>query len=226
MAPLATRDFFHPSRDADCSYDVIKIYRMQFLDLYRATDRGEIKTSDGRALRLAGDTLITYKCAVRNIYGKYFTHLDSATQLEIRAVLKTHSHTSQKQINCWNNEAQALINNHQIGNMMPFPSAQPSMNSLRASAPMFDYFDTFLAEVKSFYILSRTYQPTTALQRAIEFQRGYFEFFKTYDNFIETNLLQDFINVDLRSIRNFSEYVRIAGEVIDRRGKRFTAPIA
>ena len=105
MASLDLRDFFHPSRDADCSYDVMKIYRMQFPDLYRATDRGEIKTSDGRALRLAGDTLITYKCAVRNIYGKYFTHLDSATQLEIRAVLKTHSHTSQKQINCWDTQS-------------------------------------------------------------------------------------------------------------------------
>lgn len=199
---------------------------MQFPDLYRATDRGEIKSSDGRALILAGDTLITYKCAVRNIYGKYFTYLDLATQLEIRAVLETHSHTSQKRINCWDNQAQALINNHQIGNMMPFPSGRPSINSLRASPPLFDYFDTFLAEVKNFYLSSHTYQPTTALQRAIEFQRGYFEFFQTYDNFIETNLLQGFVDLDLHSIRNFSEYVRIAGEVIDSRGKRFTASIA
>ena len=226
MARLALRDFFHPTREVDCSYDVVKIYRMQFPDLYLATDRGEIKTSDGRALTLAGDTLVTYKCAVRRIYGKYFPYLDSATQLEIRAILETHSHTLRKQIKCWDDKAQALINNHQIGNMMPFPSARLSMNSLRASAPMFDYFDTFLAEVKSFYILSRTYQPTTALQRAIEFQRGYFEFFKNYDNFIEVNLLQDFANVDLRSIQNFAEYVRIAGDIIDRRGERFTAPIA
>ncbi len=225
MTALAFRDFYHPRRDADCSYDVVKIYRAQFPELYWATDREEIKSSDGCALVLAGDTLITYKCAVRKIYGRPINDLDAATKQEIRAVLETYSHTSQKRIKCWEDEAQAIINNHQLGNMMPFPSGRPSMNSLRAVGPLYDYFDAFLAEVKRFYFPSRTDDPPTPLQRAIEFQRGYFEFFRTYDNFIEKNQLQDFVDVDLRSIGNFAEFVRKGNEIIDRRGKRLTASI-
>jgi hypothetical protein len=107
MTALAYRDFYDPVHDADRSNTVIEIYRKRFPDLYHAVERGEIKTSTGIALQLGGDTLITYKCAIRKIYGKHFADLDPRTRLDIRSVLEACSHTSQKRISCWDDKAQA-----------------------------------------------------------------------------------------------------------------------
>lgn len=107
--------------------------------------------------------------------------------------------------------------------MMPFPSGVPSLNSTRAGAGLYDYFDRFLDEVESFYARSSAFRPTTGLQRAIDYHRSYFDFFQTYDKFIEDNLLQDFVGKDLWSMASFQEYVQTANEIIESRGKRFTA---
>jgi len=222
MTDLHLKDFYNPTRDTDSSDEVVILYRSQFPYLYRAVDCKELKTSDGSAVELGGDTLITYKCAIRKIYGKYFPYLDPLTQDDIRLTVKTFSETSEKRIQYWDDETQSIINNHQLGNMMPFPSGRPSVNSLRASAPHYDYFDRLLSEVQSYYASSGTFHPTSGLQRAIGYQRGYFDFFRTYNNFIEDNLLQDFVGKDLWAITNFRDYVELANQIIDSRGKRFT----
>jgi hypothetical protein len=59
MTGLPYVDFFHPARDTDSTPQVVQIYRNQFPDLYRATGRGELKTSTGSAIQLGGETLIT-----------------------------------------------------------------------------------------------------------------------------------------------------------------------
>jgi hypothetical protein len=219
MTALPYLDFFDPVRDADSSPRVLKINRHQFPDLYQATDRGEIRTADGRPVILGGDTLITYRSAVRKIYGKYFGDLDSRTQKEILSALETYSCTSHKQILF--SDGRGVINNHQIGNMMPFPSSIPSMNRLRAGK-LYDYFDRFLQEVENYYGNPTGYRPSSTLQAAIHYQHGYFDFFKTYDQYIEDNLLQDFVSKDLWAITDFREYLQVANDIIDRRGKRFT----
>ena len=248
---LAYVDFFDPRRDTDSTPQVVQIYRHQFPNLYRATDRGELKTSTGSAIQLGGDTLITYKSAIQRIYGKAFRHLDKSTQENIRSALDTNSNTAEKQIQYW--DGRIVINNHQIGNMMPFPSGTPSLNSLRADMVripadhaydyyrslrqrffsnnggkplvtdrLYDYFDRFLAEVKKYYVDPASFRPVSELQVAIYYQRGYFDFFQTCDKFVEDNLLQDFVGKDLWAITGFPEYVRVANEIIDRRGNRFT----
>lgn len=219
MPDLAYKDFFDPVHDPDSSPRVVKIYRNQFPELYQANERGELKTSDGYAVILKGDTLITYKRAIKRIYGKYFGELDQATQDDILSMLGTYSCTSLKQIRF--SDGKGIVNNHQLGNMMPFPSSMPSMNMLRAGT-YYDYFDRFLADVRSYYVNPTGFQPASKLQVAIQRQNGYFDFFKTYDRYIEQNLLQDFVGKDLWSITDFREYVQVANEIIDSRGKRFT----
>ncbi|OIR07837.1 hypothetical protein GALL_101190 [mine drainage metagenome] len=252
MTALHFVDLFDPTRDTDCLPQVVQIYRNQFPDLYRAIDRSELKTSTGSSVTLGGDTLITYRSAIQRIYGKAFRFLDSTTQKDIRSALDTYSNTTEKRIQYWDGEV--VINNHQIGNMMPFPSDTPSLNSLRADVVniptaqrydyyrdlrqqffgdnegkplvterLYDYFDRFLAEVKKYYAESADFRPKSELQLAIYYQRGYFDFFQTYDKFVEYNLLHDFVGKDLWAITDFREYLQVANEIIDSRGKRFTA---
>ena len=253
MTGLPYVDFFDPVRDTDSTPQVVQIYQAQFPNLYRAADRGELKTSTGNAIQLGGETLITYRSAIQRIYGKAFRHLEASTQRDIESVLDANSNTAEKQILCWDGDK--VINNHQIGNMMPFPSGTPSLNSLRADMvkipsghaydyyrtlrqqffdgndgkplvtdKLYDYFDRFLIEVKKYYVASADFRPTSELQVAIYYQRGYFDFFQTYDKFVEDNLLQDFIGKDLWAITDFHEYVQVANEIIDSRGNRFSAP--
>jgi hypothetical protein len=231
MTALPYLDFFDPALDADSSPQVVKIYRKQFPDLYRAAGSGELKTSSGIAIQLGGDTLITYRSAIRRIYGKYFRHLDAPKQREILSILDVYSNTAEKRIQFC--DGLDIVNNHQIGNMMPFPSGMPSLNSLRADvgAPpgadkLFDYFDRFLSEVKSYYAKSADYRPTSKLQAAIYYYCGYFDFFGTYEKFVEDNLLQDFVGKDLWTVTDFREYLQVANDIIDSRGKRFSVSTA
>jgi hypothetical protein len=252
MNALPYVDFFDSARETDNSPQVVQIYRNQFPDLYQATDRRELKTSTGSRVKLGGDTLITYRSAIQRIYGKAYQYLDAPNQRDILSALETYSNTAEKRIQYF--DGGVVINNHQIGNMMPFPSDIPSLNSLRADVvnipvaqaydyyrglrkqffgdnegkPLFterlyDYFDRFLAEVKKYYAESADFHPKSELQVAIYYQRGYFDFFQTYDKFVEDNLLQDFVGKDLWAITDFREYLLMANEIIDSRGKRFTA---
>lgn len=251
MTALAYIDFFDPARDTDSSPKVVQIYRNQFPGLYQATDSAGLKTTRGSPIMLGGDTLITYRSAIQRIYGKAFRFLDVATQKDIRSALEKYSNTAEKQIHYW--DGVNVLNNHQIGNMLPFPSDIPSLNTIRAdvvkipAAPaydyyrdlrqqffegnegkplvterLYDYFDRFLAEVKRYYAESTDFRPKSELQVAIYYLRSYFDFFQTYERFVEDNLLQDFVGKDLWSITDFREYLQVANEIIDSRGKRFT----
>jgi len=82
----------------------------------------------------------------------------------------------------------------------------------------------FLGDVRSNYVNPTGFVPASKLKAAIQYQHGYFDFFKSYDRYIEQNLLQDFVGKDLWGITDFREYVRVANEIIDGRSKRFTVP--
>ena len=223
MTALSYVDFFDRDHDADSSPRVVNLFKHQFPDLYQATNRGEIKTADRRQMVLGGDTLITYRSAVKKIYGKYFSELDTSTMKDILSALEVYSVTAYKKIQF--SDGKGVVNNHQIGNMMPFPSSLPSMNTLRAGK-YYDYFDRFLNHVKGYYDNPTGFLPSSKLQEAIYYQHGYFDFFKTYDNYIERNFLQDFVGKDLWGIADFREYLRVANEIIDSRGKRFTIQLS
>lgn len=249
MINLAYVDFYDPSRDTDASHRVVEIYRSQFPALYQSAERGVIQTSAGERVCLAGDTLITYRSAITRIYGKPFRYLLPQVQTEIMEMLASVSLTPKKQVTY--KQANQVINNHQIGNMMPFPSGTPSVNSFRADVVrdpgpafserermlcrgprtsgaatpaggrLYDYFDRFLSEVEKYYAKRDGFRPDSALQVAINYQRGYFDFFQTFGNYIEGNLLQDFAGVDLWVVTDFQEYLQLANKLIDQRGSRF-----
>ena len=219
MTVLSYVDFYDRNYDSDSSSRVVNIYRRQFPGLYLAADRREIGTADGRPMVLGGDTLITYRSAIKKIYGRYFGELNASIRKDILSALELYSFTSCKYIQFF--DGVNIINNHQIGNMMPFPSSIPSMNTLRASM-YYDYFDRFLDEVKNYYCNSSDYLPASKLQEAICYQRAYFDFFRTYDQYIEGNFLQDFVGKDLWAIADFREYLQVANDIIDSRSKRFT----
>ena len=221
----AFHDFYHPTRDPDCSTAVVKLYRHNFPALYAAVDQGEIRTASGDCLILKGDTLFTWHSAIRKFHGQYFPALDGGTQNKILAELRKYSDTAQKKIRFTNENEKGIVNNHQLGNMMPFPSSLPSMNTLRAGQ-FHDYFDRFLHEVRDYYDHRDCYRQETGLQRAIWHQHGYFDFFGSYTQYIRCNLLQDLDGVDLWGITDFTEYLRIANYIIDRRGKRHRGPPA
>jgi hypothetical protein len=226
MTGLPYVDFFDPARDTDSTPQVVQIYRHQFPDLYRATDRGELKTSTGSAIQLGGETLITYRSAIQRIYGKAFRYLDASTQRDIESALGTNSNTAEKRIQCWDGRDVVKI---------PAGQAYDYYRTLRqqffggnegkplVTERLYDYFDRFLAEVKKYYAAPADFRPTSELQVAIYYQRGYFDFFQTYDKFIKDNLLQDFVGKDLWAIANFREYLQVANEIIDSRGRRFSA---
>lgn len=245
MTELAYIDFYDPKRDTDSTRRVVEIYRAQLPGLYGAAERGDIRTLKKEKTYLGGETLITYRSAIRRLFGKSFQYLVPTVQEEILAALESVSITSKKNVMCWDAKQRLVINNHQIGNMMPFPSGVPSINSFRADVikdpgpgftererslcrsrqtgsegRLFDYFDRFLCEVERYYGHREGFEPVTALQVAIRYQHGYFDFFQTFDNYIEANLLQDFVGVSLWSIDNFQDYLETANRIIDERGAR------
>ena len=255
MIDLASIDFYNPLRDTDASPRVVEIYRAQFPGLYEATERGDVMTSAGERVHLSGETLITYRSAINRLYGKSFRYLLPQVQNEVLGILASSSVTPRKQVMYW--DGSQVVNNHQIGNMMPFPSGTPSINSFRADmirdpgpgfsererllcrkvwsgaagetgagVKFYDYFDKFLLEVEKYYSARNDFRADSALQVAIHYQRGYFDFFRTYANFIESNLLQDFAGVDLWAITDFESYVQAANKIIDDRGARLTVPEA
>jgi len=225
MQNLASHDFYDPSGkngDTDRSPKVVRIFEHNFPSLYFAMREHRIKTSTGTEFVLGGDTLITYKLAIQKLWGTLYWRLPIDTQKSIQSTLHRYSWTDKKQILSF--DGKEIVNNHQIGNMMPFPSGMPSMNMQRAQAGNYDYFDRFLHVVERYYAKGCSIEPVSELQKAICHQKGYFEFFGSYNNFIEYNLLQDFAGQDLWGITDFDEYVFRANSIIDQRGLRFTDP--
>ena len=82
-------------------------------------------------------------------------------------------------------------------------------------------YDRFLEEIKNYYVDSENYHPKSELQIAIYYQKEYFDFYQTYEKFLEDNLLQDFVGHSLWEITDFCEYVQVVNEIIDKRGMRF-----
>lgn len=180
----------------------------------------------------AGDTLNTYRTAIKKFYGKYYPALDKSTQKEILEIIKENTFSDEDMIfeldyiSDSGNPCKKICNNYQLGNFGIFPKLG-GINPLRAKVPYNDYFDNILALLRKFY--DDELDSETELEKAIHKNSDYFNQFSDIDDFIDKNYLIDFLGRDseenvgilgLSEAQDFEQYVEAVTSIIDKRGCR------
>ncbi|URZ87642.1 DUF6994 family protein [Floricoccus penangensis] len=180
----------------------------------------------------SGDSLNTYRSAIlRKYYGKAYANLGRDDQEKILQIIKRHTlvnsenggllfefdfeANSKKEIKC-------LCNNYQLGNFGIWVSRKYGINTTRAQIGYDDFFDLTLNEIKNYY---EGKFADNSLSKAIKYDSDYFNQFSGFDEFIEDNFLQDFLNekgevIKLSEIDEFENYVETINNIIQKRGKR------
>jgi len=179
----------------------------------------------------AGDTLNTYRIAVKKYYGKYYRFLDRKKQLEIIAIIKKYTPHNDDQIFEFEDTDKSgkpyyqLCNNYQLGNFDILP-IHGGINPKRAQEPYNDFFDKFFSVVYDFY--AGTLKLDNDLTKAIDCQKAYFKQFDDIGDFVEQNFLWDFFtDTDddsatcerLSDSSSFEEYVSLVTKIVAKRGK-------
>lgn len=180
----------------------------------------------------AGDTLNTYRIAVKHFYGQYYGYLNRATQLEIVDTIKRYTPHSKNHIFEFDVITDSgfsykqLSNNYQLGNFGIWRS-RGGINPKRASEPYYDYFDRMFERIYHFYDDNLTSEDE--LDRAIINQSEYFHQFEDASDFVYQNYLQDFFVVDeeddalvlaqLSEVDTFGDYVQMVTAIVEKRGR-------
>lgn len=178
----------------------------------------------------AGDTLSTYRTAIRVFYGHNYRSLDRKRQREILTIVQKYTPRGERQvfeverIDKHGRPYYQICNNYQLGNFGIMP-IRDGINPKRARSPYFDFFDKYLELVNAFYADQLT--AADGLPEAIQKQRMYFENFHDMDNFVDMNMLTDFFEnngssyevIPLSKMRSFEEYVRAVTKIISLRGR-------
>lgn len=179
-----------------------------------------------------GDTLNTYRTAIKQFYGQYYSQLDRETQLEILDIIKQYTPHNNEHlfefdvINDDGTSYKQVSNNYQLGNFAIWPS-RGGINPNRAHAPYNDYFDNMIAEVYDYYQNGLT--SDNKLHEAMLKQSDYFNLFEDITDFVVQNYLVSFFEDDpenensmlwlrLSECQNFSEYVQYVTQIITQRG--------
>lgn len=183
----------------------------------------------------AGDTLNTYRIAIKKYYGKYYRYLSREKQLEIIAIIKKYTPHEDDQIfefeetDSKGNTYYQVCNNYQLGNFGILP-IRGGINPKRAASPHLDFFDDFLVAVYWFY--NEGGDANDELLKAIRSRRDYFGQFDSAEDFGTKNMLTDyFYNQETEDIGtyedlnylstndDFEAYVKAATKIISERGK-------
>ncbi|MFC6261874.1 DUF6994 family protein [Levilactobacillus fujinensis] len=180
----------------------------------------------------AGDTLNTYRIAIRDHYGRNYRNLDRKVQLEILRIISKYTPNSKHQFLevklTYKHGAPyyQVRNNYQLGNFGILP-IHGGINPKRSLPPYFDYFDKYLVATNLFY--SDNNESDDRLLTAINSRRDYFQCFDNMTNFVHMNNLDDFFSDNYVSSQNiiklseepsFEAYVQAATEIISSRGNR------
>lgn len=178
-----------------------------------------------------GDTLNTYRIAIKKYYGSYYRFLNRDVQLEIIDIIKKYTLHDDNQlfefeaVDGNGNAYFQVCNNYQLGNFGILP-IRGGINPKRAQNPYLDYFDQFLYELNSFY--EGESDMNGDLQKSILDREDYFNQFNNLEGFIEKNLLWDFLETDendnlnlkyLSDIEDFEEYISAVTDIIYKRGR-------
>ncbi|MCR8702163.1 DUF6994 family protein [Weissella cibaria] len=221
------------------SFSEEKAVKYDFLKQGAEPDRSELTNTIYEEIfpwydskKHAGDTLSTYRTAIRKYYGKHYPSLDRAQQLEIISIIKRYTEHDgdmlfeEQYVSNEGNDCYRLLNNYQLGNFGIFPT-QDGINPKRAKAPYLDFFDDFLVVLYQFYE-EDDFSPDYELTKAIQAQKNYFDNFDGFWDYVEKNFLQDFFTeddksysfIDLSGSDTFDEYVERATSIINYRGRR------
>lgn len=224
--------------DEFLSLDKEEAVRFDFLTQGEEADRSELANSIYQELfpwfdrnAHAGDTLNTYRIAVKKYYGEYYRFLNREVQLKILEIIKKYTLHDETQIFEFEetdkngNTYYQLCNNYQLGNLGILP-IHGGINPKRAQAPYFDFFDSFLKTLSNFY--NDSLNKENELEKAIYCQSNYFNQFDNNENFFNLNYLFSFvedINQDtyylkqLSSCQTFEEYVALVTDIVKKRSE-------
>lgn len=178
----------------------------------------------------AGDTLSTYRTAIRVFYGHNYRFLGRKSQKEILAIVRKYTPHGERQVfeveqvDKRGKSYYQICNNYQLGNFGIMP-IRGGINPKRAGSPYSDFFDKYLELVSASYAGNLTV--VDGLSEAIQKQKEYFESFHNMDDFVDRNMLTDFFVktgssyevIPLSKKKSFEEYVRVATKIISLRGK-------
>jgi len=220
------------------AFDEEQAVKFDFLTQGEEADRTELTNSIYHKLFPwfdekfhAGDTLNTYRIAVKKYYGNYYRFLDREKQLEIIAIIKKYTpHNDDQILEFEDTDSNGklyyqLCNNYQLGNFGILP-IHGGINPKRAQKPYNDFFDEFLSILYGFY--DGTLKLDNNLVKAIDYQKDYFNQFNDIDDFVEQNFLWDFFtDIDddsatcesLSGSSSFEEYVSLVMKIVIRRGR-------
>lgn len=183
----------------------------------------------------AGDTLNTYRTAIKKYYGNYYRFLSRERQLEILEIIKKYvPHDSSQIFEFEDTDANGkkffqICNNYQLGNFGILP-IHGGINPKRAASPYLDYFDKFVYAVYDFY--TGEFEFNDNLSKAIQAQADYFNRCGNINEFVYENFLDDFFEnrqdengakylsvILLSEISTFEQYVRTVAEITGKRGQ-------
>lgn len=182
----------------------------------------------------AGDTLNTYRIAVKHYYGNYYRFLDRHTQLQIVKIIEANTPHQKGQIfefKAVDGKGQSyyqLCNNYQLGNFGILP-IRDGVNPKRAKyEPYLDYFDQLLFVLDELF--ESKIKPTDPLKKALIDQKDYFLQFGSLSDFFTKNILWDFLTSveedddsfysqkDLSGQESFEDYVKMVTQIVHNRG--------
>lgn len=181
----------------------------------------------------AGDTINTYRIAIKKFYGNYYRFLNRELQSEIIAIIKKYTPHDNDQIFEFeaidkNGKAYYQVcNNYQLGNFIIFPTKN-GINPKRSKAPYLDFFDNFLNVIWDYYEENEIFVQDDEIKTAITSQSDYFAQFDDFTDYVDCNFLRDFFImggdgnfsiVDLNNSNSFEEYVSKITKIIAKRGE-------
>lgn len=182
----------------------------------------------------AGDTINTYRIAIKKFYGNYYRFLDRKRQLEIISIIKKYTPHENDQIFEFKefdkngNPYYQICNNYQLGNFIIFPT-KSGINPKRSKTPYLDFFDNFIKVIYDYYEEKENFQQDDDVKNAVVSQSEYFAHFDNFSDYINSNYLRDFFLfeedeenctfIELSDSENFEEYVSKVTKIITNRGQ-------
>lgn len=214
-------DFLRQGDEPDSSSLIKKIYEL----IFPWYDKKEH----------SGDTLNTYRLAIRKYYGKPYRSLNRQTQLQIIDIISKYTLHDEnylfefEDIDKHGNIYHQISNNYQLGNFGILPR-QYGINPRRSQKPYTDFLDKFVIVVFDFYN-NQDFAAVDSLKKAIQLQKNYFDYFGSFRNFAEDNfMLGNLVSfrvdnssgkygiIKLSECVDFENYVATASNIIAHRG--------
>lgn len=214
------------------------VIRYDFLKQGDEPDRSELTKGVYREIfpwyeedKHSGDTLNTYRTAIKKFYGNYYRFLDRNTQLEIIEIIKKYTNYDKDQIFEFEdtdkngNSYFQICNNYQLGNFGILP-IRNGINPKRSKYPYLDFFTDFINVLYNFYE-EEDFVSDDELKEAILQQADYFNQFEDLNDYLDDNFLRDFLYlrddgyyiIDLENSETFEDYVSTVTEIIVKRGR-------